>query len=81
MPGNCYAAHQEPPVSSATNACPLPEESVYKPPAAQLPADAHDTDQIIAPVPGAAMPGTWVAVRHLPFTSLTTNGCCAPEAL
>jgi hypothetical protein len=46
-----------------------------------LPADAHDTDQIIAPVPGAAMPGTRVAVRHLPFTSLTTNGCCAPEAL
>ena len=49
--------------------------------ALQLPADAHDTDQIIAPVPGATMPGTGVAVRHLPFTSLTTNGCCAPEAL
>jgi hypothetical protein len=79
MPGTMTTGLHVPFASLATNArC---EPTVKLPPAPQLPADAHDTDQIIAPVPGAAMPGTPVAVRHLPFTSLTTNGCCAPEAL
>jgi len=82
MPGTMTTGLHVPFTSLTTNArCELAEPAVKLPPAPQLPADAHDTDQIIAPVPGAAVPGTRVAVRHLPFTSLTTNGCCTPEAL
>jgi hypothetical protein len=78
MPGTMATGPHMPFTSLTTNAC--CEPTVKLPPALQLPADAHDSDQIIAPVPSAAMPGTRVAVPQLPFTSLTTNGCCTPEA-
>src|SRR6266851_1528696 len=44
--------------------------------ALQLPAGAHDIALIAASPPWlrAVMPGTSMAVRQIPFTSLTTNG-------
>jgi hypothetical protein len=46
----------------------LPEN----PAAAQLPAEAHETDATVA-TPKAADPGTSIAVPHEPFFSLTKN--------
>src|ERR1700691_2428605 len=46
----------------------LPEN----PAAAQLPAEAHETDATVA-TPNAADPGTSIAVPHEPFFSLTKN--------
>jgi hypothetical protein len=45
----------------------LPEN----PAAAQLPAEAHETDATVA-TPKAADPGTSIAVPQEPFFSLTT---------
>jgi len=59
---------------SARNA-PSPCAPKKNPPAAQLPADAHDTEVASErpPFARAAMPGTFCALPQLPSTSLTTN--------
>src|SRR5271170_4704685 len=49
------------------------------PAAAQLPAEAHETDAKVV-VPKAADPGTWIAVPQEPWFSLTTNAWGAPPA-
>jgi hypothetical protein len=47
-PGSCLAALQAPPFSVATNPWDFPEASVKDPPAAQLPAEAQDTESTAA---------------------------------
>src|SRR5690242_13492003 len=68
VPGSSLAVPQVPFRSPATNACSRPEPSAYPPPAAQLPADAHDTELATAPPPAlrAAVPGTSCAVPQVP---------------
>src|SRR5215471_13578569 len=81
VPGISLAVCQVPFTSPATNACLFPELSVYHPPAAQLPAEAHDTEYTCAAAPWlrAAVPGTSMAACQVPFTSLATNAWKCPE--
>src|SRR5215469_15007929 len=59
-PGTGMALPHVPPVSLATHACSLPVGSTDSPPAAQLPAEAHDIEPTSASPCGArpAVPGT-----------------------
>src|SRR5215469_10450074 len=74
-PGTGWAVPHKPPASSTTNACIWPEGSAYQPPAAQFPADAHDTERISenSPALRADEPGTRCTVPHEPPASSTTN--------
>src|SRR5215469_17177097 len=45
-------------------------------PTAQFPAEAHDTKTSAV----LSLAGSWIARRHRPFTSLTTNGGRPPPA-
>ena len=58
------------------------EPRAYSPPAAQLPADAHDTDKTLAVPPPlrAAVPGTSMAWPHRPFRSAATNPSSVNDA-
>jgi hypothetical protein len=75
MPGTLTAVCQMPCISSTTNACPMPVDAEYPPPALQLPGEVHDTDWrfAFAPWSSAASPGTAVAACQVPWTSLAMN--------
>ncbi len=81
VPGTSMALRQVPFTWLTTNAWPLQELSTYCPPALQLPADAHDTEMTDASpcTLRAAVPGTSMAVRQVPFTWLSTNTWVCPE--
>src|SRR5690242_2998018 len=76
VPVSCCALPQAPPAWTATKTCSAGVLSSYTPPAAQLPAVAHDTalaDAASVPPPRAAMPGISRALPQVPFTSDTAN--------
>ena len=75
VPGTSMALPQMPFVSLATKAWEWPEPSMYVPPAAQLPAVAHETDCTFAvpPVLRIAVPGTLIALPQVPLVWSMTN--------
>jgi hypothetical protein len=76
-PGTSLAWPQRPFRSLTTNTWKCEEPSVYPPPAAQLPAELHDTEETWAAPPAFKVeePGTSLARPQRPFRSLTTNAC------
>src|SRR5580700_8099197 len=83
LPGTSSAVPQVPPVSSTTNDWVLKLESVYKPPALQLPVPVHEIELIWASpaVLSGPVPGTSAAVPQVPLVSLTTNACVVDGVL
>ena len=80
MPGTSSALPHVPAASSTTNAW-WPELSLYVPAAAQLPADAHESEVTEASPPtlSEAVPGTFLALPQVPAVSSTTNAWVRPE--
>src|SRR5262249_60863134 len=74
-PGTLIALPQVPFVSLTTNTWPRAEPSPYLPTAAQLPAVAHDTEEVLAfpPLFKAPRAGTSIAWPQEPFVLPTTN--------
>src|SRR5579863_9704250 len=73
-----------PPSSFTTKPCTSLALSVYSPAAPQFPAELHDTDHTVASPPAlsAPVPGTSMAVPHVPPVSSTTKACeCVPASV
>src|SRR5215467_8755351 len=80
VPGTSIALRHRPPASVTTNAGKWWCNALYCPPAAQLPAAAHDTERTSAtpPVFRAAVPGTSIALSQPPAPADGTPAAAGP---
>src|SRR5215472_9060345 len=81
-PGTSIALPHTPCRSLTTNAWSLPKPSPYSPPAAQLPADGHDTENVPAAPPlfRAPRPGTSIALLQTPAVTAPAAADLTPAA-